>query len=119
MPQTDQEIRYMKDVAGLYHHGTVEVWSLDSLKHVVERGTPLIALEMDKRAIPLGSYVFPAERPFFIVGPFNGTLPQDVLDLADATIQIESPRDFPLKPWVAAGIALRQQYVSREAVSVR
>lgn len=117
MPRTSEEVQKMKHSAGLYQAGVVEVWDVPQLQALLGRtGSTLVSLEMDTHAVPLEKFLFP-ERPFFLVGPQNGTLPREVLDLG-RIVQVEAPSRYPLQPHVAGAIVLRENYLARRDAQI-
>lgn len=110
-PQTSQEVDEVRHTGGVYRvEGIVEVWSKDQLEALLKRlGTQLVCVEQDTHAVPLGSFLHPFD-PFYLIGPLNGSIPKDVLDLG-RVVQVESPRRWPLRPSVAAAIVLHDNYI--------
>lgn len=117
MPRTSDEVRKMKHSAGLYQAGVLEVWDIGQLHGLLARlGSTLVSLEMDTHATPLGKFLFP-ERPFFLIGPENGSIPREVLDLG-RIVQVEAPSRYPLQPHVAGAIVLRENYLARRDAQI-
>lgn len=51
--------------------------------------------------------LYDPERPiFYWVGPNNGTIPNDLLELMDAVVEVETPLDRALAPVTALAIVL-------------
>jgi hypothetical protein len=110
-PQTDKEVLEVRHTVGLYNvEGVVEVWDQDQLEALLERlGATLVCLEQDTHAVPLGMFLHPFNA-FYLVGPINGTIPKNILDLG-RIVQVETPSRYPLRPSVAAAIVLHDNYI--------
>lgn len=113
-PQTDKEVLEIRHTAGLYGvEGVLEVWDLDQLQALIDRlDVALVCLEVDTHAVPLRSFMHPLD-PFYLVGPMNGSIPKEVLDLG-RIVQVETGSRYPLRPSVAAAIVLHDHYVNTQ-----
>lgn len=111
-PQTTPEVDELRHMGGVYRvEGVVEVWSVYQLKGLLARlDAELVCVEQDTHAVPLGRFMHPT-NPFYLIGPMNGSIPKEVLDLG-RIVQVESPRRWPLRPSVAAAIVLHDQHLS-------
>jgi hypothetical protein len=116
-PQTDREVRDIQHLAPLYGvEGVVEVWDVNQLQALTTRlDAELVCLEQDTHATPLGMFLHPFNA-FYLVGPMNGSIPREVLDLG-RIVQVETHSRYPLRPSVAAAIVLHDNYVEAGAAS--
>lgn len=74
-----------------------------------KEGIPVIALEQDKRAIPLSTFSLPPSALALVIGNEVNGISKDVLDLADQIIEIPMHgKKNSLNVSVATGIALFQ-----------
>lgn len=111
-PETDKEVLEVRHTAGLYKvEGVIEVWDQTQLEALLERlEANLVSLEMDAHAVPLAMFMHPL-NPFYLVGPLNGSIPKEVLDLG-RIVQVETAKQYPLRPSVAAAIVLHDHYLT-------
>ena len=110
-PRTSEEVSKMKHTAGLYGAGVVEVWDEEQLLALTQRTkSNLVILEKDTHALPLAKFMHP-DRPFYLVGPQNGSIPREVRDLG-RLVQVETPSPWPLLPSVAAAIVLHDNHIT-------
>ena len=65
----------------------VTLSGVDCLLDVVADNMSIICVEFAENAIPLPEYEHP-EHAFYIFGPEDGTLAQDVIDRADAVVYV-------------------------------
>ena len=116
-PQTDKEVLEVRHTAGLYAvEGVLEVWDQDQLEALLERlGSPLVCLEQDTHATPLGMFLHPFNA-FYLIGPMNGSIPKHILDLG-RIVQVETASRYPLRPSVAAAIVLHDQHLAAGAAA--
>lgn len=110
-PGTLDQVEQVRHVAGLYDLTVTEVLLKRHLELLIEHHGPLVSLEMDTHAVPLDRFQH-AESGVYLVGPMNGSIPKEVLDLG-RVVQVETPRRYPLRPHVAAGIVLHDRYIQQ------
>lgn len=65
----------------------IPVVGLDSLLDAIPLGAHLVAVELVEGATPLMSFQHP-EHAYYLFGPEDGSLPQDVIDRCDAVVYI-------------------------------
>ena len=103
------EVGRVDHTAGLYGIQTIPLNSLMDVRLAADiRKAEIVLLEQDTHAVPLGRFIHP-ERALYVVGPENGSLPREVLDLG-RIVQVETASRYPLKPHVAAAIVLHDRY---------
>lgn len=118
-PETDKEVQEVRHTAGLYRvEGVLEVWDQTQLEGLLARlGANLVCLEMDTHAVPLQMFMHPL-NPFYLIGPLNGSIPKNILDLG-RVVQVETAKQYPLRPSVAAAIVLHDSHLQASANSQR
>ncbi len=65
----------------------VVVTGADSLVDVISAGMKVVCVELAVDAVPLPSFKHP-EQAFYIFGPEDGSISQDVIDIADEVVYI-------------------------------
>ncbi|MCL6416817.1 RNA methyltransferase [Aestuariirhabdus sp. Z084] len=67
--------------------GKIPLTAVDSLLDQIPEGAALVCVEIVEGATPLPAFEHP-ERAFYAFGPEDGTLPQAVIDRADAVVYV-------------------------------
>ena len=86
--------------------------TLDDLHAHLPRGCPLVAVELDPRAVPLGEFTHP-ERAAYLLGAEDHGLPLSVLDRAHHVVQVETARPVSHNVAVAGALVLHHRHTSR------
>jgi len=81
----------------------------DVLEHL-PYGCPLVAVEMDPRAVPLAGFTHP-ERAAYLLGAEDHGLPPSVVDRCHHVVQIESVLPWSMNVAVAGSIILHDRHV--------
>lgn len=87
---------------------------LDDLIAHLPHGCPLVGVELDERAAPLGRYVHP-ERAAYLLGAEDHGLPEPVLDRCHELVTIPTPRPISMNVASAGTVLLHDRYA--QAVS--
>ncbi|TMP30434.1 23S rRNA methyltransferase [Pseudoalteromonas rubra] len=83
--------RYAK--AAKYHTdtkniaGNIPIQQVDDLSSLKVPGRALICIELVEGATPLPQFVHP-DNAIYVFGPEDGSLPQDIVDAADAVVYV-------------------------------
>lgn len=110
-PNLGSEIRDLQRLAELYGiPGVALRYSLEDVR-VFMGDRPLVSLEIDTHAVPLARFHHP-EEALYLVGPMNGSIPKEVLDLG-RVVRVETASKWPLRPDVAAGIVLHDRHIQQ------
>lgn len=90
----------------------------DYLEYMQAKGLTTVALETGYGTLPLADLIMP-EQAAILIGPENGTIMQDVLDVQDAVVRIDTPSPHTFLPSTALAIALNRRYeqITRQAVA--
>lgn len=88
---------------------------LDSL--ALPHGAPLVGVELDPRAVPLGRFTHP-DRAVYLLGAEDHGLPVDVLDRCHRIVQVESVQPWSMNVAVAGSILLHHRLTSRDRSAV-
>lgn len=85
---------------------------IDHLPH----SCPLVGVEMDPRAVPLGSFRHPA-RAAYLLGAEDHGLPVAVLDRCHYLVQVEAPAAESMNVACCGTVVLRDRHVRSTALT--
>lgn len=91
--------------------------TVDDLHAHLPFGCPLVAVEMDPRAVPLGQFEHP-HRAAYLLGAEDRGLPLSVLDRAHHIVQIETAKPQSHNVAVAGSLVLHDRHLSRARAEV-
>lgn len=115
-PTTTTEVAAIRHPAGLFGATVTAINNFETLMQISNSGVPIVSLEQDTHAIPLGRFMHPEGEAVYLVGPVNGWLPRHVLDLG-RVVQVETSSRHPLRPSDAATIALYHRHMQLAGVA--
>lgn len=105
-----EEIHAVRNYAGIYRAGVLEVWDHEQLDGLLRRRDgSLVVLQPDIHAVSLTSFRHPYSA-IYLLPPVGGYIPPDILALG-TTLKVESPSPYPLDPAVLGAITLHDRYV--------
>lgn len=84
---------------------------LDHLPH----DAPLVGVELDPRAVPLGEFRHP-DRAVYLLGAEDHGLTADERDLCHYLVQIETPRPESMNVATAGTVLLHNRHLTRQKV---
>lgn len=91
----------------LFHFDTVE-----SLRRHLPHAAPLVGVELDPRAVPLGRFAHP-ERAVYLLGAEDHGLSAADRDACHALIQVESPGLASMNVAVAGTLVMYDRHMER------
>lgn len=110
-PDTTAEVDEVRDYAGLYRAGVVEVWDEAGLIEVMaRRDSGLVIVDPGPHAVSLENLSHP-ENAVYLLRPLTGRVPQGLRDYY-TTVRVETPADYLLRPSLAGAITLHHRFVS-------
>lgn len=97
------------------HVPLFEFDTIDDLVAHLPFSCPLVGVELDPRAVPLGKFTHP-ERAAYLLGAEDHGLPLSVLDRVHHVVQIETPRPQSHNVAVAGSLLMHHRHMSRTAI---
>lgn len=94
------------------HNPLFHFADLDDLTAHLPDGCPLVGVELDPRATPLGAFAHP-ERALYLLGAEDHGLPPGVLDRCHHLVSVPSAVTWSLNVAVAGSIVLADRFMSR------
>jgi tRNA G18 (ribose-2'-O)-methylase SpoU len=85
---------------------------LDDLRRHLPWGTPLVGVEMDPRATPLGRYEH-RERACYLLGAEDHGLTREAADACHDLVYIEGPKPRSLNVSVAGSLVMHHRWTTR------
>ncbi len=79
-------------------------------------GAPLVGVELDPRAVPLGRFDHP-ERAVYLLGAEDHGLTPDERDPCHHFVQIETPRPQSMNVAAAGTVLLHHRHLTRQSVT--
>lgn len=110
--------RQASDTANTPRHTPLfEYDTIDDLHTHLPHGCPLVAVELDPRARPLGRFTHP-EQACYLLGAEDNGLPLHVLDRAHHIVQVETLLPQSHNVAVAGALVLHGRHMARTPVAV-
>lgn len=97
------------------HTPLFEFADIDDLHAHLPYSCPLVGVELDPRAVPLGEFAHP-ERACYLLGAEDHGLPLAVLDRCHSVVQIETALPQSMNVAVAGSLVLHARHTSKVGV---
>jgi tRNA G18 (ribose-2'-O)-methylase SpoU len=97
------------------HTPLFEFQTVDDLIRHLPYGCPLVGVELDPRAVPLGEFKHP-ERACYLLGAEDRGLSVQTLDRCHSLLQIPTPQPQSMNVSVAGSLVLHDRFMARQAV---
>lgn len=97
------------------HTPLLHFLTVEDLKAHLPYSAPLVGVELDPRAVPLGSFWHP-DRAVYLFGAEDHGLPLTVLDQCHAVVQIECPNQQSMNVSVAGSLLVYDRHMQAPAL---